>query len=386
MKILLIADDLTGALDSGVALAKNGLKSVIELNGEKCDADVVIIDSSSRHINPEKAYEKIFNIVKENGSANLVYKKTDSVLRGNIGAELAAVMDAMDEKQLWFIPAYPRNGRTTIRGVQYVNGVDIANSSFGKDPFNPVKFSAVGEIIKEQTDKNVINLSADFYMCENDVPAIFVVDAETDEDLKKISEKLFKKERVRCVAGCGGFASYLPVCREENKIDDYLDVSEGLIVVSGSVTPITRNQILYAQRNGVNTVVLNEKQKNGEFIEQVDFSSNTIVFAAADSSSEYNANISPEKVSDVLADAACKALKMMPKAAICIFGGDTLRAVLKKLGIDKIYPICEIEKGVVVSQISTKNLSYRLISKSGGFGSDDIIDKIRNYPKILPRK
>ena len=58
MKILLIADDLTGALDSGVALAKNGLKSVIELNGGKCDADVVIIDSSSRHINPKKLMKR----------------------------------------------------------------------------------------------------------------------------------------------------------------------------------------------------------------------------------------------------------------------------------------------------------------------------------------
>ena len=91
-------------------------------------------------------------------------------------------------------------------------------------------------------------------------------------------------------------------------------------------------------------------------------------------------------VAEGVADAACMALKIMPKAALCVFGGDTLRALLEKLNVVKIYPICEIENGVVVSQISTEKSSHRLISKSGGFGGDDIIYKIRNYPKILPRK
>ena len=36
------------------------------------------------------------------------YKKTDSTLRGNIGSEIAALMDACKMERLPFIPAYPK--------------------------------------------------------------------------------------------------------------------------------------------------------------------------------------------------------------------------------------------------------------------------------------
>lgn len=82
-----------------------------------------------------------------------IYKKTDSALRGNIGCELNAVMDASGEACLIFAPAFPQMGRVTRRGIHYIDGVPVADSVFGKDPFEPVTESSVREIVRKQSDR-----------------------------------------------------------------------------------------------------------------------------------------------------------------------------------------------------------------------------------------
>ena len=54
-----------------------------------------------------------------------IYKKTDSALRGNIGAELEAMMQASGEEQLPFVPAFPQIGRTTVNGTHFIEGVPV---------------------------------------------------------------------------------------------------------------------------------------------------------------------------------------------------------------------------------------------------------------------
>ena len=56
-----------------------------------------------------------------------VYKKTDSALRGNIGAERSAVLDGSGEKCLSFIPALPGMNRITVGGVHYIDGVPVGS-------------------------------------------------------------------------------------------------------------------------------------------------------------------------------------------------------------------------------------------------------------------
>ena len=71
--------------------------------------------------------------------------------RGNSGAERTALLRASGEKRLPFLPAYPQVGRTTVGGVHLVNGVPVAESVFGQDPFEPVRHSSVAELIAAQS-------------------------------------------------------------------------------------------------------------------------------------------------------------------------------------------------------------------------------------------
>ena len=135
-ELLVIADDLTGALDAGVQLARKGDRVLVSLDCEgglehASQADVVVIDAESRHDAPEVAHGKVGRLVAEGRRLGVphVYKKTDSGLRGNVGAELSAVLDASGASHLNFVPAYPKQQRITEGGVHYVAGVPLARAS-----------------------------------------------------------------------------------------------------------------------------------------------------------------------------------------------------------------------------------------------------------------
>lgn len=114
------------------------------LTGASCDfsrvdeaVQVLVVNAESRHLSVSEAYNVVFRIAKTAEAAGIpyIYKKTDSALRGNIGCELNAVMDASGEACLIFAPAFPQMGRVTRRGIHYIDGVPVADSVFGKDPF-----------------------------------------------------------------------------------------------------------------------------------------------------------------------------------------------------------------------------------------------------------
>lgn len=119
--LLILADDLTGALDTGVQIAQLQVNTQVRLYAgpdtlrSAEEAEVLVIDTESRHLPPERAAELVSGLVREAAAQGVpyLYKKTDSVLRGNVGAELIAAAQAAGVRPLPFVPAWPENGRTT---------------------------------------------------------------------------------------------------------------------------------------------------------------------------------------------------------------------------------------------------------------------------------
>ena len=107
----MIADDFTGALDAGVQFAKKGFSTKVmvyskDITVKAEDTDVLVVDAETRHKQPLEAYRTILQIVKPAAESGVSYffKKTDSALRGNIGAELTAMLDATGRTLLNFVP------------------------------------------------------------------------------------------------------------------------------------------------------------------------------------------------------------------------------------------------------------------------------------------
>ena len=391
LKLLIIADDFTGALDTGVQFASKGASAKVITDSEydfsklDSDLDVLVFDSESRHVKPEAAYKIVNDFLSRAKKFNIpyVYKKTDSGLRGNIGAELAAAMDALEVEKMAFVPAFPAMKRITKNGVHYVDGVPVAESMFGKDPFEPVKYSDIHEIIKSQTDKKGIK----------------IYDAETDEDMKKIAECL-ADDGMKLTAGCAGFAGvladFLGFHGEAKKIPD---MPEKFFLICGSVNPVTQKQMNYAEKHGFKRISLSVEQKlNPEWAESYECkkSAKTWLNEIRNSHAFLDANnpIETEKtneyikshkmtiedvrlcISNSATGAAKELLNLGLEARLMCVGGDTLLALMKSVGVNELVPVCEIEKGVVLTSFSYKNKSYYIMTKSGAFGDENLLVKI----------
>ena len=101
-RLTVIADDLTGALDTGVQFANRCVSvRVAAVNAaavpeEIFHADVAVIDAEVRHKTSQQAYNICLGLVQQalRCGTDTVYIKTDSGLRGNIGAMFQAALDA----------------------------------------------------------------------------------------------------------------------------------------------------------------------------------------------------------------------------------------------------------------------------------------------------
>ncbi len=162
-KLMIIADDFTGALDTAVVFSAFSVRVKVVLNFSSIsvlsqESDIMVVNTDSRHMNCDDAYKCVYDIAriaKESGFS-YIYKKVDSGLRGNVGAELSAVMDAYGQDSLHFIPAYPKMNRITRNGYHYINGKLLEESIFAEDPFEPAKSSSIFDVVSKQTSKKLL--------------------------------------------------------------------------------------------------------------------------------------------------------------------------------------------------------------------------------------
>jgi len=166
-KIVIIADDFTSAMDNGAGFSEKGLKTVVitdihHIEKVLSHVDVLVIDTESRLDTKEDAFQKLVEVAKilNNYKVDYIYKTIDSTLRGNIGAEIGALMETTGRDLCFVAPAYPTNGRTTVGAMQFYHWVPLENTEFSQDPINPVSQSFIPDIISLQTRKkvDVVNL------------------------------------------------------------------------------------------------------------------------------------------------------------------------------------------------------------------------------------
>ena len=216
IRLLVIADDFTGALDAGVQLSSAGASTKVivssfpsEIGNIHGECEVLVIDAETRHLKPKEAWGIVHGLVDwaVQSGIHTIYKKTDSALRGNIGAELEAVLSASGEKQLIFAPAFPKLHRITKAGIHYINGLPVSESDFGKDPYEAVTSSSVSEVLAKTSTAPSFSVTTDSLLPSES--GILVFDVSSDPDFKKIADALPPCNRVRLLAGCAGFATLL---------------------------------------------------------------------------------------------------------------------------------------------------------------------------------
>jgi uncharacterized protein YgbK (DUF1537 family) len=184
-----IADDLTGAAELGAVGMRRGLRAEILLgSGNAAAAELVCIDTDSRSCGPAEASKRAAaaaDLLQKSG-ARLIYKKVDSVLRGQVRAEIEGILEALGLKLALLMPANPSLGRT-IRGGQYfVRGRLLHKTEFARDPEYPRRTSDVVELLGSSPA-----VSACVMRSSEPLPlqGIIVGEIETTDDLRRWAER-----------------------------------------------------------------------------------------------------------------------------------------------------------------------------------------------------
>lgn len=329
-----LADDATGALEIGALFAKAGVAASVSLDADRkvFGGEALVVDTETRHLPPGEARQRLVKASRLLRTAQL-YKKTDSTLRGNIGAELDALLQAYPSKMVLYVPAYPSLGRTVVNGVLLVDGRPVAQTEFAADPENPVRESHIPTLLEQQTSRPIVRWPGGTMS----PGTIVVCDGRTEDDLRRMTE--YAGDAI--VAGAGGFARYwveslrLPRRHREN-----MPSIRSLLVVCGSVHPVSLRQASRARRiPGVRVLMTHDPKP------------------------------------------AVKALQTGSFDGLAIFGGDTAYALMRALGIHELTPLGEVLPGVPVSGIYFEMEWLPVITKAGGFGGENLIQFVKERMK-----
>lgn len=304
--VLLLADDLTGALEVGARFEN----SVVCLHSG-CDPRVLVLDMESRHLPPDEAAARVRECCA-GAHAEVIYKKTDSTLRGNIGAELGA----LPAGKIHYVPAYPAQGRTVRGGKLFVYGVPVQESAFANDPTQPVADNDIRALLERQGAP---------------LERIEIHDGTTDGDVHAAAKRILKEPAPRLAAGPAALAGELAALLGLARHTPDWPVVPACLVVNGSAHPASAAQIQYALEHGL--------EQRGWRLGTRDEASGA-------------------------------------PGALVIFGGDTAREILRGFGDPPLHPLGEIMAGVPVSWFVHEGRRWTLVTKAGGFGAPELLVRL----------
>ncbi len=416
IQLLIIADDLTGAADTAVQFSKKGIPALVTLDRQidivSLDPRIAVlaVDIESRHLLPAEAAARVAKVVRRAAGCGVVhfYKKTDSTLRGNIGAELEALMKTAHSDRLLFVPAHPKAGRFTRQGYQYVGNDLLHTTAFAEDPREPVAVSFVPSIIAEQSDVDtaVIPAQSDAIAAalRSSRKGIYIFDCDSDQAMICIAGALARNDAHRVTAGPAGFAEFLPdLLRLPQKKIAPASNDRPILVVNGSINEVALAQVAFARRHGFAeiavppSVLFANESTADEQVEKIaekaalqsSRSKDVVVrtIECRDELDEYIAQNAPKETtrSDICRLAADNmgrlVARILAKAAFgncVVFGGDTALGVIKALGCSRLLLAGEIIPGLALAELAGSPYPINFITKPGGFGPQDVICQIRD--------
>jgi uncharacterized protein YgbK (DUF1537 family) len=419
MRFGIISDDLTGANDSGVQLARYGLKTSVrfDLNEPLNNSDeAIVLDTDSRSISQEQAYKKVKECAQflQQHDINIVYKKIDSTLRGNIGVEIDAVFDVTKPQFVVIAPGYPKNGRKVINGYHYLNDEMLHVTEIAKDPKSPVTESYIPRLIQQQTSKKIghIDLSIltsgydnvkskldEFY--SNDI-AYVLFDSETEDHLKLIANYMYTSNYSVVWLGSAGLANYLPDVYGINKEKPSLSIDKNnhpILLVAGSVSSVTRKQLdlflSYHKVKGVkldSTSLVSKKTRDNEIASALqkakmyyDQGYHIALYSSGETDDIVKAQAEGEKngfdktevsnqIVHALGELTNDLLETKSFQGIILTGGDTAKQVCKHINVVGIELSEEVETGVPIGKLLGRHSMYA-VTKAGAFGTENTFIK-----------
>jgi len=338
-RLIVTADDSTGATEAGAACADAGLVVQVVPFGVVDDDRLltdgcVVVDLRSRHITAVEAQQRITATTTMSHRVH----KIDSTLRGNWAVELAALVEL--RRRVVLIPSHPLAGRICVDGIVFVNGVPVADSELANDPRLPVRSSRPSESLP---GTELSGPGALEQWLARSTAGVAIVDATTLAEIDQlVSVALAAADVVvsgpasvvGAVAGIwspGDIAVHLP--------DPWLP--KPVVVVCASLHPVSRAQIAYVSMAGVDVVT-----------------------------SSHVRDTDPEAIAGEVAERAHRLVAVRNARSVILVGGDTAEAFI---GDNVVRVFGSIDVGVSLGDAEVRGRLLRVASKPGGFGTPNTL-------------
>ena len=415
-QIAILADDLTGANDTGVQFSKYGLRTSVSLSDTfRSDAfekmDVWVMDTDSRAITSSEAAKRVREYCQrlQTQPLDTLYKKIDSTLRGNVGAEIAAASEEYEPLLTVIAPAYPKARRYTIGGYQLLEGIPISLTEFARDPQRPVTEAYLPRLLGTETGAEVgivplqvvmDGTKAVHEMITRQLAAgcnRLIFDAVSDIDLKHIAEAASSFAKVLWVGSAGLAEQLPPVYRWKSGNAVIRTASSSVLVVAGSVSAVTQAQLQYyiRQTGAINILIdpvaaiLTPADETARLIaatapllgarEMVISCSNQSAVInqaiAAGQSAGFAANEVGAQIACVLAGAVQRLVELGVDG-LFLTGGETAVHCCRSLEAGGIEILAEVAPGIPLGRLTGGRFAgLSVVTKAGGFGDVDAIER-----------
>lgn len=336
LRVAIIADDLTGALDTSVPFVAQGLKVVVAasldgLTDAVAEApEVLALNTASRQMRPAEAREagsRAAEAIKAL-SPEIVFKKIDSRLKGNIVPETQALAAAFAPFRIVVAPAVPDQGRFTSKGMAVGTGIErplsIADAFAGLGrPFD-------------------------------------IADAASEDDLDALVGAVAPDVLLIGARGLGA-ALARRLANGSAGPSPRFEPRQRTLFAFGSRDPITTAQIELLHHRDPAVPVVDAPQGRLSISPLLDL---PVVLRCTGPLSE------PERVAADFAQVIVTALHRIRPDALVMGGGDTAMAVLARLERQIIVPLGEAQSGVPWFLLKVApGIEVPCLVKSGGFGN-----------------
>jgi uncharacterized protein YgbK (DUF1537 family) len=388
-RYLIIADDFTGANDTGLQLARRGIPTRVQIKGGAPidESWSLVIDTESRNTDEVTAQTLMRRALASLAldSFSPIMKKIDSTLRGNIAAEVAVLRELVDASIVVIASAFPAMGRTCEAGVVSLNGVRLLDTEAGRDVRKPIITDDLSTLFAP-IDPRIVCLSVETIR-ELSFPSlghgIVICDALNQEDLDQVAAWALSLDRRVLFVGSAGLAEALA--------NQHKPAKSSLAVVA-SLSAVTEVQVRYAQELGAVLVSIPVQKildggELGQYIERattlldegrdVVLTVTSVVdkgeVALPDSLDNGDDTVSVRLV-EALSEVGRLVIEQSDLAGILLVGSDTAYGLLDALGITEIEILREIALGIpMMVATSGPYAGLSIITKAGGFGKDDAI-------------
>jgi uncharacterized protein YgbK (DUF1537 family) len=337
--IAVIADDFSGAAELAGLAHGHGLRSQVWMAapepGEALpEADLVAIDTDTRLLSPGQAAEKTraaAAAIQAAWSPDWIYKKTDSVLRGNIAAELRALRDLAGSDRIWFVPANPSKGRVIRGGRYFIGDTPLDETLFASDPTHPALTAEVRSRLGLGEDP------AD--------AAIRIPDVASAADIARLAALADVGDGV---AGAADFFAALlrhRVAMRQGMIADPTGYDRNRdtgwrAFVCGSLAAWPERSRTFADRGWPVLILDRSETWEAECRAAIASGAPAVLFAIGEAEGGM-----PEALCESLAAQVVRVLTAMPPASLMLEGGATAVAVLRGFGATRFRVIGDVGVG-----------------------------------------